>query len=79
MNEIDGELVEYSEGESIDVEITEIIVPTKYDKDQLLKAFEYIHDLASINTDYVAVNTIVHMYLCPERIVVNPFKVPKQP
>ncbi len=59
------------------VEITEIIVPTIYDKDQLIKSFQYIHNLRSINSDYIGVNTIMHMYTVPERIVVNPFKVSK--
>ena len=52
--------------------ITEIVVPTDHDKEQLLKAFKYIHDLRSINSDYMAVNTIMHLYQVPELIKVRP-------
>lgn len=51
--------------------ITEIVVPTEYDKDQLLRAFEYIHNLRTIDSDYLAVNTVMHMYLCPDKIKVR--------
>lgn len=44
------------------VSITKIVVPTEYDKEQLLLAFKYIHNLKTIDTDYMAVNTIAHMY-----------------
>lgn len=53
------------------VTITEIVVPSQEDKDQLLKAFEYIHNLRTIDTDFLAVNTIIHMYETPERIKVK--------
>lgn len=52
------------------VTISEIIVPTEYDKQQLLLAFEYIHNLCDINPDYMAVNTIMHLYQRPELIKV---------
>lgn len=52
--------------------ITEIVVPTDHDKEQLLKAFKYIHDLRSIDSDYMAVNTIMHLYQVPELIKVRP-------
>ena len=51
--------------------ITEIVVPTEHDKDQLLKAFDYIHNLPTIDSDYIAVNTIMHMYLYPDKIKVR--------
>jgi hypothetical protein len=54
------------------VTITKIIVPTEYDKQQLLKAVKYIHDLRSIDTDYMAVNTISHLYCRPDLIEVVP-------
>lgn len=53
------------------VTITEILVPTEYDKEQLLLAIKYIHDLREIDTDFLAVNTLVHQYLVPDRIKVK--------
>lgn len=53
------------------VTITKIVVPTEYDKDQLIKGFKYLHDNRLIDTDLMAVNTIVHQYQCPEKIVVE--------
>jgi hypothetical protein len=52
--------------------ITEIIVPTEHDRAQLLKAFEYIHNLRTIDSDYLAVNEIMHLYQQPEKIKVVP-------
>ena len=52
------------------VHITEIVVPTEHDKEQLLKAFEYIHYLEDIDPDFMAVNVIMHLYLRPEMIKV---------
>lgn len=51
--------------------ISEIVVPTERDKEQLLKAFEYIHNLRTIDSDYLAVNTIMHMYQHPDAIKVK--------
>ena len=56
------------------VTINKIVVPTEYDKQQLLAAFEYIHNLMCIDTGYHAVNTICHMYECPFLIEVKPVK-----
>ncbi len=53
------------------VTISKIIVPSEYDKEQLLYALKYIHDLRCIDTDYIAVNTLVHIYEAPELIVVE--------
>jgi len=53
------------------VSITEIIVPTERDKEQLLEAFEYIHYLKDIDPEFMAVNTIMHMYLRPDDIKVK--------
>lgn len=53
------------------VKITSITVPTEYDKEQLLMAFEYIHNLRDIDTDYHAVNTFCHFYAYPEKIIVE--------
>lgn len=48
------------------VAITKIVVPTERDKEQLLLALRYIHDLRDIDTDYYAVNTIAHQHMVPE-------------
>ena len=53
------------------VTIDSIIVPTEYDKQQLLLAFKYLHDLRDNDTDYHAVNTIVHLYETPDKIIVQ--------
>ena len=53
------------------VDITEIIVPTERDKQQLLAAFKYIHDNKIIDSNYYAVNTLMHMYEVPDRIRVQ--------
>lgn len=52
------------------VKISKIVVPSEYDKEQLLEAFKYIHD-GDINTDFLAVNTIAHMYCAPDKIEVE--------
>lgn len=51
--------------------ITEIVVPTEHDKEQLIKAFHYIHNLREIDSSFLAVNTLMHMYTCPDRIRVG--------
>lgn len=38
-----------------------IVVPTKKDKEQLQAAFEYLHN-RDIDTDFIAVNQVVHEY-----------------
>ena len=53
------------------VNLTKIVVPTAFDKVQILLALRYIHDLRCIDTDYMAVNTLVHQYAFPERIEVE--------
>jgi hypothetical protein len=53
------------------VTITKIIVPTEYDKTELLRAFRYLHDQRTIDTDYMGVNTVVHMYRMAELIEVS--------
>ncbi len=39
-----------------------IVVPTEKDRKQLIKAFEYMHNLRCIDTDYILVNQLVHEY-----------------
>lgn len=53
------------------VTINSIVVPTEYDKQQLLLAFEYLHNLREVDTDYHAVNTIAHIYTNPDLIEVS--------
>lgn len=56
---------------SPDVSISKIVVPTEHDREQLLLALKYIHDLRDIDTDFKAVNSLVHMYHVPDRIEVQ--------
>jgi hypothetical protein len=53
------------------VGISKIVVKTQREKDELLKAFNYIHNLREIDSDYLAVNTIMHIYTRPELIVIE--------
>lgn len=52
------------------VTINEITVLTAYDKVQLLLGLKYIHDLRELDTDFLAVNSLVHFYQFPDRIKV---------
>jgi hypothetical protein len=52
------------------VNIKAIHVSTEYDKAQLLMALEYLHD-CYIDTDFIAVNALVHLYQNPDKIVVD--------
>lgn len=64
---------ENSENEPVNyVTIKSIEVSTERDRTELLKACQYLHDNRLIDTDYYAVNTLVHVYERPELIkVVN--------
>lgn len=42
-----------------------IVVPTQEDKKELEEAFEHLH-YSDIDTDYIAVNQLVHEYITPE-------------
>jgi hypothetical protein len=53
------------------VSISKIVVPSERDKEQLLKAFKYLHDLRNIDPEYYAVNTIMHIYQNPDLIEVE--------
>lgn len=49
-----------------------ITVPRQKDKEELIKAFRYIHNLKELDTDYIIVNQLAHLYLKePE----NPVKI----
>ena len=49
-----------------------IITDSEDSKEQLLKALEYIHNLNCVNSDYIAVNSLMHYYLFPGSIEVKP-------
>ena len=53
------------------VTISKILVPTERDKEQLLKAFKYLHDHGFIDSEYYAVITIIHMYQNPDLIEIE--------
>lgn len=53
------------------VNISKIVVNSEEAKNQLIRALEYLHDLRNVDTDYLAVNHLVHLYTLPERIVVE--------
>jgi hypothetical protein len=64
-------LVVFNEKDPKWVTIEKIVVPTEFDKEQLIRAFKYLHDNRTIDTDLLAVNTIVHMYENTGLIVVD--------
>lgn len=51
--------------------ISKIVVPTVRDKVQLLLALQYIHDASGIDSDYIAVNVLIHQYMRPDSIEVE--------
>ena len=53
------------------VGLKKIVVSSEFDKEQLLLAFKYIHDMWGLDTDYMAVNTIAHVYTRPDLIEVQ--------
>jgi hypothetical protein len=61
----------YGENDQDWVKITEIVVPREFDRQQLLLAFEHIHDIPILDTDIIAVNALAHLYQNPEIIVVR--------
>lgn len=63
-------LERYDEDNPQYVSIGEIVVPTQRDKEQLLLALKYLHD-CYIDTDFYGVNSLVHLYLDPDKIKVN--------
>ena len=64
----------YSDAKDIPTEYfpkVKIIVDSEQSKDQILKALEYLH-YADIDTDLMAVNGLVHLYLFPGAVEVKP-------
>jgi hypothetical protein len=51
--------------------ISQITVNSEESKEQLVKALEYIHDLCDIDTNFIAVNELIHLYCYPSNIVVE--------
>ena len=54
------------------IDITSIEVSSEQDREQVLLAIKYLHDRRDIDTNLAAVNSLVHMYHVPDRIVVKP-------
>lgn len=65
-------LAHYSDTNNKWVTITKIVVPTQEDKEQLLLASRYIHNLRNIDTEINGANVLAHLYTHPEKIVVEP-------
>jgi hypothetical protein len=49
-----------------------IVVDSEQSKEQVLKAIEYIHYLECIDSDFMAVNAFMHLYLFPGSVEVDP-------
>lgn len=56
----------------LSVDLTRIVVPSEDAKQQLLAASRYLHDLREIDTHYFMVNTLCHLYMNPDLVVVEP-------
>jgi hypothetical protein len=65
-------LAQYNDTDNKWVTISKIVVPTQEDKDQLLLASRYIHNLRNIDTDINGANVLAHLYHNPDLIVVEP-------
>ena len=52
------------------VNVTKIVVPTQEDKEQLLLASRYVHNLRNIDTDINGANVLAHLYIAPDLIEV---------
>lgn len=50
--------------------VAKIVVPTEFDKEQILLASEYLHYQPTIDTDIAAVSLLVHLYQSPDLIEV---------
>ena len=72
-NLVKGKLDRWDESKGKDqawVTISEIVVPTERDKQQLLAAIKYLH-FCDIDTGYLAVNYLIHIYQNPDLIKVK--------
>jgi len=48
-----------------------VVVNSEEAKEQLLIASNYIHNLPNIDTDFIAINLLAHLYTTPDMIVVE--------
>ena len=53
------------------IKLVKIVVETEEDKEQLLLASKYIHNLRNIDTDIMGANMLAHLYTDPDLIVVG--------
>lgn len=53
------------------INLKEIVVGSERDKQQILQALKYLHDNRTIDTDFLAVNTLVHVYTQPDMVKVR--------
>lgn len=51
--------------------INSIVVDSEYAKEQLILASKYLHSLPNIDTDFIMVNILAHLYTSPELVKVN--------
>ena len=70
-DELASKMIKYDAVNPYWVTIKKIVVATEKDKEQLLLAIKYLHNNFTIDTDFMAVNTLTHMYLNPDKIVVE--------
>ena len=65
-------LERYVEGQDTQnwVSIPKILTATQRDKEQILLALEYLHNNWTIDSDFIAVNLLIHLYEHPECIEV---------
>lgn len=49
-----------------------IVVNSEESKEQILNAIEYIHNLECIDSNFMPVNSFMHLYLYPDAIEVKP-------
>lgn len=52
--------------------MVKIVVDSEQSKQQILNAIEYIHNLECIDSDFMAVNSLMHLYLYPDSVEVRP-------
>jgi len=48
-----------------------ITVDTQQDKDDIIKASRYLHDLRNIDTNIPTINALCHLHLAPHLIIVD--------
>lgn len=66
----DGKDLSQNELNSIDWTKFKIIVPTEDYKQELMEAFEHIHN-SNVDFEYVTINQLIHEYVHGNNIIVN--------